>query len=291
MFNIPFVYRGAGVGGDALPSYGNAQAILWVDASQSIYKDYGITPATMNSNVFQWNDLTVYGNNLSGTTGTSYGTSSGVPVLSAQTFSPSGSSAAFNYIEFNDSQKDYLVRNNNQKINGFTGITSGFTIFWVFKRNVSRIWSSGDPIIQYNDSWFAENSGFGIDGDSSPTVLNLWYANKSVNTTTISIPWGSGGISDTSFFYYTYRMSGGTCTGYVGEKLKAGPTTAIGSNKEMQQPGSQAILSIASSFNSNAYAQSSPIDVAEAIVYNGALTDSQLTAVWGYLRQKYGFIS
>jgi len=280
MFNIPFIYRGGFDNTGTLPTFGSATPILWVDASKSIYSDYGTTPATINSHVKQWNDQTGYHNNLTATTLNS-------PIFSATTFSPSGSSSTIPYIEVNDLSAQYMAA---PRTTSLQTISSGLTLFIVFKKNPNRTWSSGAPIIEFNSTWSAESEGFGLDGDSSPTTLNFWYRNASVNTTSILVPWGSGGVDANKFFYYTFKLSAGTMTGYVGQTLKT-TGSAIGSNKNMQPVASAAKFYVGGGFNGTVFAQSSPIDVAEVILYNGAIPTADLPSIWNYLRQKYGFTS
>lgn len=280
MFNIPFIYRGGYDNSGSLPVFGSATPVLWVDASKSIYSDYGVTPATINSSVKQWNDQTVYHNNFTATT-------ANAPIFSATTFSPSGSSSTIPYIEISDVNSEYIAANKSASLDS---ISSGFTIFLVFKKNPNRSWSSGAPIIEYNSTWSAESEGFGLDGDSSPTSINFWYRNVSVNTTSILVPWGSSGVDANKFFYYTFRLSAGTMNGFVGQVLKS-TFPASGSNKNVKPVSSTAKFYIGGGFNGDVFAQSSPIDVAEVIVYNGAVPTADLPSIWSYLRQKYGFTS
>lgn len=285
MFNIPFIFRDGYIGGSVLPIFGDAKAIVWLDAQKSVYSDYGLTPAGSGSEIKQWNDQTSYANNVTGQT-------SDTPNYGSISFSPSGSTALFPYVEFNETDNDFLATKINPP--SLTAITSGFTLFMVMRRNPGGAWSPGDnPIVEWNASWTSSDEGFGIDGDSTPSVLQCWYENNSINRTSIDIPWGSGGIDSTKFYYYTYRMSAGTCTGYVGQTLKAGPTLAIGSNKTMRTPNpvNKPKLYICSGFDGTTFKQSSMIDMTELIIYNNALSDSNMSSVWKYLRQKYGFVA
>lgn len=281
MFNIPFNYRDGYNGGGPSPIFGNVKAILWVDSLKGVYNGLPYSGATVgNTDIRLWQDQTVYGNNLTATTTNS-------PSYSAATFSPSGSSSSFPYIASTDANSEYMAANLSPSL---TGISSGFTVFFVFKRNTNRTWSSGAPIIEFNAAWSSETEGFGIDGDASPSFIDMWYYNNSINNTKISIPWGSGGVDSSKFFYYTYRMSGGTCNGYVGSTLK---TTAIaaGANKTMKAVSSNAKFYISGGFNGSTFAQASPIDIAEVLVYDGAVPDDGLITVWNYFKQKYGFIN
>jgi hypothetical protein len=83
-------------------------------------------------------------------------------------------------------------------------------------------------------------------------------------------------------------MSGGTCTGYAGATLKS---TAIagGGNKKMMPVSSTAKLYIAGGYNGSTYAQASAIDVAEVLIYDGAVPNAGLITVWNYFKSKYGF--
>lgn len=143
MFNIPFIYRGGFDGGDPLPLYGTAEAIIWLDADQYVYKDYGVTSASFGNDVFQWNDLTSYRNNVTGST-------TETPLYSGITFAPSGSTSVFPYIEFNETNQDYLAVKSSASLQS---ISSGYTLFFVMRKNATGTWSPGDnPIIEWNDS-------------------------------------------------------------------------------------------------------------------------------------------
>lgn len=281
MFNIPFNYRDGYSAGDPLPIFGNVKAVLWVDALKGVYNGLPYSGATIgNTDVRLWQDQTVYGNNLTATTSNS-------PTYSASTFSPSGSSSSFPYVKINDVSQEYMAANLSPSL---TGISSGFTVFFVFKRNVDRTWNSAGPIIQFNADWNLGAEGFAIGGNSSPTTIDMSYYNNAFNKTTISIPWGSDGVDSTKFFYYTYRMSGGTCNGYVDSTLKA-TATAVGVDKTMKAVASNAKFYVSAGFNGDTFAQSAPIDVAEVLVYDGAVSDAGLITVWNYFKQKYGFIN
>ena len=280
MFNIPFNYREGYSSGDPIPVFGTAKAILWVDSLKGVYNGLPYSSATINNtDIRLWQDQTIYANNLTGTSANS-------PTYSATTFAPSGTSASFPFIRFNDVNSEYLAAPNSPSLQG---ISTGFTVFFVMRKNPARTWSSGDPIIEYNAAWAFESEGFGIDADAAPTEMDLWYYNRSFNPTTIHIPWGGSGVDDEKFYYYTYRMSAGTCTGYLGSTLKQ-TAVAIGSDKRMMPVASTAKFSIAGGFNGTTYAQASAIDVAEVLVYDGAVPDSGLITVWNYFKSKYGFI-
>lgn len=281
MFNIPFNYREGYSSGDPIPVFGSAKAILWVDSLKGVYNGLPYSAATINdTNIRLWQDQTIYGNNLTGTSANS-------PTYSATTFAPSGTSSSFPFIRFTDLNSEYLNRPNSASLQG---ISTGFTIFFVMRKNPARTWSSGNPIVEYNAAWTYESEGFGIDGDSGPNNLDLWYANNSLQTTPISIPWGGSGVNDEHFYYYTYRMSAGTVTGYVGSTLKA-TAVAVGGDKRMKAVSSNAKFSIAAGFDGATYKQASAIDVAEVLLYDGAVPNAGLTTVWNYFKSKYGFIS
>jgi hypothetical protein len=53
---------------------------------------------------------------------------------------------------------------------------------------------------------------------------------------------------------------------------------------------SNAKFNIAACFDETIYKQGAPIDVAEVLVYDGAVPDSGLITVWNYFKSKYGFI-
>jgi len=280
MFNIPFNYREGYSSGDPIPVFGNVRAILWVDSLKGVYNGLPYSAATLNNtDIRLWKDQTIYGNDLTATTTSS-------PTYSATTFAPSGTSSSFPFIRFNDVNSEYVNGPNSASLQG---ISTGFTVFFVIRKNPSRTWSSGDPIIEYNASWTNETEGFGIDGDSGPNFLDMWYANNSILTTPISIPWGSAGVNDEHFYYYTYRMSGGTCTGYVGSTLKA-TAVATGGDKRMKAVSSNAKFKIAAGFDGSVYKQATPVDVAEVLVYDGAVPNAGLITVWNYFKSKYGFI-
>jgi len=279
MFNIPFNYREGYSSGDPIPVFGSVKAILWVDSLKGVYNGLPYSAATLNNtDIRLWQDQTIYGNNLTATTTSS-------PTYSATTFAPSGTSSSFPYIGFNDNNSEYLAVPNSSSLQN---ISSGFTIFFVIRKNPNRTWSSGAPIIEYNAEWTNETEGFGIDGDSSPTFIDMWYYNNSLNKTTISVPWGSLGVDDEKFFYYTFRMSGGTVNGYVGTAIKD-TLTAIGGDKNMKSVGVNGKFYIAGGFDGTTFKQSSPIDVAEVLVYDGAVPNSGLVTVWNYFKSKYGF--
>jgi hypothetical protein len=279
MFNIPFNFREGYSSGDPIPVFGSARAILWVDSLKGVFNGLPYSGATLNNtDIRLWQDQTIYGNNVTATTINS-------PSYSATTFAPYGTSANFPFIQFNDSNGEYMAAPNSPSLQG---ITSGFTVFIVMRKNPLRTWSSGNPIIEYNASWTNESEGFGIDGDSGPNFMDMWYSNRAFVPTRISVPWGSGGIDDEKFFYYTYRMSGGTCTGYAGATLKD-TAIAVGGNKLMQPVSSSAKFNIAGGFDGLTYKQSSAIDVAEVLVYDGAVPNAGLVTVWNYFKTKYGF--
>jgi len=280
MFNIPFNYREGYSSGDPIPVFGTVKAILWVDSLKGVFNGLPYSAATINNtDIRLWKDQTIYANNLTAATTNS-------PTYSAATFAPSGTSSTFPYLNFNDVNSEYLAAPNSASLQG---ISSGFTVFFVMRKNPLRVWSSGNPIIEYNAAWTFESEGFGVDADSSPTSMDLWYANNSFNTTTIQIPWGSQNIDDEKFYYYTYRMSGGTVNGYVGQTLKA-TTVAVGADKKMKAVSSTAKFSVAGGFNGTTFAQASSIDVAEVLVYDGAVPDSGMVTVWNYFKSKYGFV-
>jgi hypothetical protein len=209
------------------------------------------------------------------------------PSFSAATFSPSGSSANFPYIEINDTKGEYMAAPLSPSLNA---ISSGFTVFIVMRKNPTRSWSCGNPIVEFTSDWSGSGEGFGIDADCTPSQMHLWYENQSFNPTNVYIPWGSSGVDINKFFYYTFRMSAGTCTGYVGNQLKS-TVVATGSNKNMRPVASNTKLTIAGGFNGTTFAQSSPIDVAEVLIYDGAVPNSGLPSVWNYFKTKYGFIN
>ena len=288
MFNIPFVFRGGFNSNNPAPIYGTAEAILWVDSQQYVYSDNGVTPAVYGQDVKQWNDLTIYHNNVTGAT-------SFIPMFSGSSFSPSGSSATFPYLQFNELHQDSL---DAPKSNSLMTMTSGFTLFFVMRKNNTGAWSPGpNPIVEWNDSWSTPTEGFGVDGNSSPTTLDCWYYSNAAEQITISIPWGSGGINASNYYYYTVRMSAdtsastGTCifNGYAGSTLKDTVTNTTGNTYMKKPTTSTAKFSIASGYQSGSRVQTSEIDVAEVILYNGALSDAQLTSVWNYFKTKYGF--
>ena len=281
MFNIPFNYREGYSSGDPIPVFGTAKAIVWVDSLKGVYNGLPYSGATLNdTDIRFWQDQTIYGNSLTAT-------STNSPSYSATTFAPSGSSSSFPYIEFNDVKSEYLAVSNSTSLQN---ISTGFTVFFVMRKNPLKSWSSGNPIIEYNAAWSFETEGFGIDADSTPTVMDMWYYNRSFQQGIISIPWGSSGVNAEKFYYYTFRMSGGTINGYVGSTLKQ-TAIASGGDKRMQPVSSDAKFSIAGGFNGTTFAQSSPIDVAEVLVYDGAVPDSGLITVWNYFKSKYGFVN
>jgi hypothetical protein len=281
MFNIPFNFREGYSSGDPIPVFGSAKAILWVDSLKGVYNGLPYSAATLNNtDIRLWQDQTIYGNNLTATTTSS-------PTYSATTFAPSGTSSSFPFIRFNDLGSEYVNCPNSTSLQG---ISTGFTVFFVFRKNPERTWSSGAPIIEYNAAWTNESEGFGVDGNSAPNFLDLWYTNNSLQRTPITIPWGSGGVNDEHFFYYTYRMSAGTVTGYVGSTLKA-TAVAVGGDKSMKPVSSNAKFNIAAGFDGTIYKQGAPIDVAEVLLYDGAVPDSGMITVWNYFKSKYGFIN
>jgi hypothetical protein len=281
MFNIPFNYRDGYTSGDPSPIFDNVKAILWVDSLKGVYNGLPYSGAVINdTNIRLWQDQTIYGNNLTGS-------SSNSPSYLSASFGPSGTTSLFPYLSYSDGGSEYLAGENTLSLKN---ISTGFTIFFVMRKNPLRTWSSGNPIIEYNAGWILPSEGFGIDADSSPNFIDMWYANNSFNTTTISIPWGSAGIDEESFYYYTYRMSGGTCKGYIGSTLKT-TVVAVGGDKTMKPALSTAKFYVAAGFNGTTFSQSSPIDVAEVLLYDGAVPDTGLITVWNYFKQKYGFIN
>ena len=281
MFNIPFNYRDGYTSGDPLPIFGSASAILWVDSLKSVYNGLPYSSATINNtDIRLWRDQSIYGNHLTATTANS-------PSYLNASFAPSGTTSLFPYIRYDDGGSEYMAAENSLSLKT---ISSGFTIFFVMRKNPLASWSSGNPIIEYNAGWTLPSEGFGIDADSSPSFIDMRYGNNSFNTTTISIPWGSGGVDEEKFYYYTYRMSAGTCTGYVGSTLKT-TLVASGGDKNMRPAIASAKFYVAGGFNGTTFSQSSPIDVAEVLLYNGAVPNAGLTTVWNYFKQKYGFIN
>lgn len=279
MFNLPFIFRSGFDSGDPIPSFGTAKAILWVDSQQEIYNGFPYSAATVgNSDIRLWQDQTIYGNNLTATTSNS-------PSFSATTFSPSGSSASFPYIEVNDTKAEYIAANLSPTL---TGITSGLTVFIVMRKNPIRTWSCGNPIVEFNADWSGSAEGWGIDADCTPSTMEFWYQNISVSNTSVTVPWGTAGVDINKFFYYTFRLSAGTMTSYLGSALK-NTVVATGSNKNMKPVASNAKLYVAGGFNGSTFAQSSPVDIAELLIYDGAIPNSGLPSVWNYFKTKYGF--
>ena len=287
MFNIPFVFRGANTASGVPPLIGNAEAIVWLDAAQLVYKDNGVTPAVYGDDIKQWNDLTSYKNNVTGTTNF-------IPMYSGITFTPSGSTSIFPYVQFNELHEDNLSA---AKSNSLMTMTSGFTLFFVIRRNTTGAWSPGaNPVIQWNDSWTTPTEGFGVDGDSVPNNLDCFYYSNSAVKTVISIPWGSGGNNEENFYYYTVRFSANTAlgtgviNGYSGKVLKDTASNTVG-NVFMKKPTTNTVkFSIASGFDNGVRTQTSELDVTEVILYNDALDNSGLQVVWNYLITKYGFV-
>jgi len=278
MFNVPFNFREGYSSGDPIPVFGTAKAIFWVDASKGVFNGLPYSPATIgDTDIRFWQDQTIYGNHLTATTTNS-------PSYSTATFSPYGSSASYPFVQYNDGSSEYMAANNSASLQG---ISTGFTIFFVFRKNPLRTWSSGDPIIEYNSTWSSETEGFGIDGDAGPNFIDMWYYNQAFQRGLISVPWG-GTINDEKFFYYTFRMSNGTMDGYCGTTLYS-TAVAVGSNKKMMPVSSNAKLYIAGGFNGALFAQASAIDVAEVLIYDGAVPNAGLTTVWNYFKTKYGF--
>ena len=278
MFNVPFNFREGYSSGDPIPVFGSAKAVFWVDALKGVYNGLPYVPAALNNTDIRfWQDQSIYGNHLTATTVSS-------PSYSTTTFAPYGSSASYPFVQFNDVNTEHMAATNSASLQA---ISTGFTIFFVFRKNPLRTWSSGDPIIEYNAAWNSETEGFGIDGSAGPNYLDLWYYNQSFNTTTITVPWGNV-IDDEKFFYYTYRMSGGTVNGYYGSQLYS-TAVAVGGNKKMMPVSSTAKLYIAGGYNGSTYAQASAIDVAEVLIYDGAVPNSGLITVWNYFKSKYGF--
>jgi len=280
MFNVPFNFREGYSSGDPIPVFGTARAIFWVDASKGVFNGLPYSPATAgNTDIRFWQDQTIYGNHLTATTTNS-------PSYSTATFSPYGSSASYPFVQYNDGSSEYMAANNSASLQG---ISTGFTIFFVFRKNPLRTWSAGDPIIEYNAAWSSSSEGFGIDGDAGPNFIDMWYYNQAFQRGLISVPWG-GTINDEKFFYYTFRMSNGTMDGYCGTTLYS-TAVAVGSNKKMMPVSSNAKLYIAGGFNGTTFAQASAIDVAEVLIYDGAVPNAGLTTVWNYFKTKYGFTS
>lgn len=280
MFNIPFNYREGYSSGDPIPVFGTAKAIVWVDSLKGVYNGYPYSAATINNNnIRYWQDQTIYGNHFTATSVNS-------PSYSATTFAPYGTSSSFPYIQFNDTNSEYMAANNSVSLKG---ISTGFTIFFVLRKNPLRTWSSGNPIIEYNAAWSAESEGFGIDADAGPNFMDMWYYNQSFQRGVISVPWGTI-INDEKFYYYTFRMSAGTMNGYYGSTLYA-TAVALGPNKKMLATSSNAKLYIAGGFNGTTFAQASAIDIAEVLIYDGAVPNSGLNTVWNYFKSKYGFTS
>lgn len=278
MFNIPFNYREGYSSGDPIPVFGTAKAIVWVESLKGVYNGLPYSSATINNtNIRLWQDQTIYGNSFTATSVNS-------PSYSADTFSPYGSSSIFPYVQFNDVNSEYMAAANSPSLQA---ISTGFTVFLVVRKNPLRTWSSGNPIIEYNAAWNAESEGFGIDGDAGPNFMEFWYYNQAFNPTIISVPWGTT-INDEKFYYYTYRMSGGTVSGYYGSQLYS-QAVAVGSNKKMMPVSSTAKLYLAGGFNGSTYAQASSVDIAEVLIYDGAVPNSGLVTVWNYFKSKYGF--
>lgn len=281
MFNIPFNFRGGLDSGDPIPNFGTAKVVFWINSQKNIYNGLPYSAATVgNTDIRLWQDQTVYANNMTATTANS-------PSFFSTSFAPSGSSASFPYIEVSDVKSEYMAAPLSPSLNA---ISSGITVFIVMRKNPTRAWSCGNPIVEFNSDWTGSGEGFGIDADCGPAFMEMWYENVSVNPTRVSIPWGSGGVDINKFFYYTFRLSAGTMTGYVGGTLKQ-TVVATGSNRNMKPVSAGTKLTIAGGFNGSTFVQSSPIDVAEVIIYDGAVPNSGLPSVWNYFKTKYGFIN
>jgi hypothetical protein len=279
MFNIPFVYREGYSAGDPLPVFGAVDAVIWVDSLKQVYNGFPYSAATNgNTDIRLWQDRTIYGNDLTATTVNS-------PSYGTITFAPSGSSSSFPYIRFDDGDSEHMSAKLSSTLNA---ISTGFTLFFVFRKNTSTTWSSGDPIIEFNAEWSAQNEGFGVDGYDSPTYMRFWFYNINGSIKKyVDIDWGGNGIDEDAFFYYTFRMSAGTINGYIGNKLKA-TNSSTGSMKAVS---SNAKFYVAGGFDGTVYKQSTPLDFAEILLYDGAVPDAGLTTVWNYFKQKYGFVN
>lgn len=284
MFNIPYVYRDGYNGGDPLPVFGSAKAILWVDSLKEVYNGLPYTAATNgNTDIRLWKDQSGYNNDLTASTSNS-------PTYSASSFSPLGSSSSFPYIRFTDANSEYLKRGLSTSV---SNISTGFTIFIVFRKNPQRNWTSGSAIFYYTSNWSANSDGIGIAADSSPTEIRCQYINAGGTPVITYInPWDPS--VDEKFNYFTYRMSAhtsnGHCRTYIGDTID-NTTNLSGTfdDQKVKPPSSLGILSIAGGFNNGIFAQGTPIDVAEVILYDGAIPDDGLTTVWNYFKQKYGF--
>lgn len=283
MFNIPFNYRDGYNTGDPIPQFGVTRAIVWLDSLKGVYNGNPIVPAVLgNTDITLWKDQTEYKTDITGTTSSPTDT----PTYSATSLSPSGTNSPYPYIRFNKSNADALSIKSSEAT-GLGSISSGLTVFFVIKRNTSSTWSSGAPIIQYSTSWTSLSDGFGIDADATPTAIKFKYYTESSTTGEVTFPWVN--LNNVNFYYYSFRLSAGTITSYVGNQL-INTTVTTGSNKNMKPVSSLGKFAIASSFNSGIYSQTTPLDVTEVLIYNGAIPNAGMTTVWNYFKTKYGFI-
>ena len=118
---------------------------------------------------------------------------------------------------------------------------------------------------------------------------NAWIANSGLDCEVIIADNGSTDGSQDIALANGAKVVPVAARGY-GSALYS-ETIAVGPNKKMMPVSSPAKLYIAGGFNGTTYAQASAIDVAEVLIYDGAVPNAGLTTVWNYFKTKYGFIN
>ena len=250
---------GPGGVGNASGSSGQPKNVLWLDASTLELAD--------GNDVSTWPDMSGNGNSL-GTSSSSNNSSPNAAPGGVPTFR----SGSFDYLEFNDSEHDRLVRNS---FTGFPG--SNITTFMIFNTSAS---DDGEGIVSYavgngdqsNEYLWVNSKNFSIyiDGNEKNPGTNFrngaWriLANRWRNSDGL-ITLHNGGSQVTISSNTNFKTS---------INIQSGGTLAIGGEQDAVDDN---------------YAANQDFDgnIAELIVYDAYLSDAQRTIVENYLSQKY----
>lgn len=231
--------------------------VLWLSADNAVYSDAGVTPASNNSNVAQWNDRSGNGRNASHATAGERpnfqtGILNGLPV-----------------IRFTAANGDRLLS---------TNVTPGNTAAVFAVASWSSLPTSNPGIIH------AAPAGSAFSGTTTDKAIGMWVSNAGSN-----MVWGRGVQSNNTqrdipqvtattvntFYSFANIYDGSNITQYV-NNTGAGTVTYNGTLKSWSDFGIGRQAS--ESWNG---------DIAEVIAYNESVNSAQRIIINNYLAAKY----